>query len=52
LAWTLYNAKSAKVLYVDNGSPEEMIISKEELDYVCHGINMYIACGQSFLSKL
>lgn len=52
LAWALYNAKSAKVLYVDNGSPEEMNISREELDYVRHGINMYIACGQSFLSKL
>lgn len=52
LAWVLYNAKEAKILYVDNGNPEEMKISKEELDYVRHGINMYIACGQCCGSKL
>ncbi len=52
LAWALYNAKEAKILYVDNGNPEEMKISKEELDYVRHGINMYIACGQCCGSKL
>lgn len=52
LVWALYNAKEAKILYVDNGNPEEMKISKEELDYVRHGINMYIACGQCCGSKL
>ena len=52
MAWTLYNAKSAKVLYVDNGNPEEMIVSDEEQEYVPHGINMYMACGQWCGSKL
>ena len=52
LAWALYNAKSAKVLYVDNGNPEEMSVSDEELEYVRHGINMYIACGQGEVSQL
>ena len=49
MAWALYNAKSAKVLYVDNGNPEEMIVSDEELEYVRHGI---MACGQWCGSKL
>lgn len=53
LAWTLYNAKSVKVLYdADNGGSGEMQISKEELEYIHHGINMYIACGQWWESKL
>lgn len=52
LAWALYNAKSAKVLYVDNGEPGEMTVTREELDYIRHGINMFIACGQSRTSQL
>lgn len=52
LAWALYNAKSAKILSINNGEPDEMIVTKEELEYIRHGINMYIACGQRYDSKL